>query len=234
MKIEQVFKKYLSEKYFQVDMTRKDAGPVITISRDTGCYAGRISRKLIEKINQNNERIGKKEKWNYINKEILEKVADELQISLETITRVFESKKSHLIEDMANSLFTRHFVSDSMIISTIKYIIKSFAYEGNVVIIGRAASIITHEINNSLHIKLYAPKPYREKRLMEINQVSQNKAKEIIKNTDSERETFIRFFLDKKPELEYYDSTINSSRFEEDQIVDMIYYLAVEKCLIKA
>ncbi len=232
MKIEQVFRKYLSDQFFQIDMTKKDAGPVITISRETGCFAGRIAERLTSKINAMNKATGKEDNWNYITKEILEKVADKLKIKPESVNHIFEAHKTPIMEELANSIFSPHYVSDSMIITTLKNIIKSFAFEGNVVIIGRAASMITHEIHKSLHIKLYAPKNFREKNLMEINHISQKNAKEIIKNTDSQRETFIRFFLDKKSEMEYYDSMINCSRFEEDQIVDMIYFNALEKELL--
>ncbi len=229
---ENVFQRYLSKKYKIDNLTDKGAGPVITISREMGCFAGGIAEKLVNKINQYIETSDSKKKWCWISKEILEKSAKELQINPERISHIFDAKKKALLEDLADSFIKKYYVSDSQIIATIQNIIRTSAYEGRAVIVGRASAIISNEIQRALHVKLIAPVDFRVKLLCSNFKVTQKFAKKTLEETDRKREAFIKFFRGTKPENDYYDVILNRAGFNEDKIVDIIFEIAMVKKLI--
>lgn len=227
----QNIQKYLSARYKEINLSSPSAGPVITISREMGCLAAPIAEALVNKINQRLEKSNKK-KWTWISKEILEKSAKDLNIDVREISHIFEGHERGLVKDIFQSTLQQHYISDSIILSTIKYIIRSYAYEGNVVIVGRASSIITNDIHKSLHIKLIAPYEFRLKQICEFNNITKKEAEELIFETDHQRQAFIKFFSGKKHETEYYDAILNRSKFDENQIVDILLKLVEEKKLI--
>jgi cytidylate kinase len=229
---ENVFQRYLSKKYKIDNLTDKSAGPVITISREMGCFAGDIAQKLIDRINREIEKEDSKKKWNWISKEILEKSAEELKINPERISHIFEAKKKVLLQDLADSLIKNYYISDSQIIATIQNIIRTYAYQGGVVIVGRASAVITNEIRRALHIKLVAPVDFRVKLLCDNLKVTQKLARKTVEETDRKRESFIKFFRGTKPENDFYDIILNRSKFDEEQIIGFIYNLAIERKLI--
>ncbi|OGU42326.1 MAG: hypothetical protein A2X61_05115 [Ignavibacteria bacterium GWB2_35_12] len=229
---ENVFQRYLSKKYKIDNLTVQGAGPVITISREMGCFAGDIAVKLVNKINQYIETNDSKKKWCWISKEILEKSAEELKIKPERISHIFDAKKKALFEDLADSFIKKYYVSDSQIIATIQNIIRTSAYEGRAVIVGRASAVITNEIQRALHIKLIAPVDFRVKLLCNKLKVTKKEAKNSLVETDRKRDAFIKFFRGTKPENDYYDVILNRARFDEDKIVDIIFDLAKLRKLI--
>lgn len=229
---ENVFQRYLSKKYKLENLTDKGAGPVITISREMGCFAGDIAEKLVRKINNELDSTDSKKKWNWISKEILEKSAEELKIKPERISHIFDAKKKVLLQDLADSLIKKYYVSDSQIIATIHHIIQSYAYTGRVVIVGRASAVITNEIRKALHVKMVASVDFRVKLLCNNLKVTQKLARKTLEDNDRKRESFIKFFRGNKPENDYYDIIVNRANFDEDSIVDIIYNLAVMKKLL--
>lgn len=233
MKAENPFKEYLTKKYSQEDMSSNEAGPVITISRDFGCFAGIIAENLVNKINKLNEESYQKSRWSVISKEILEKSAEELNTNFDKISHIFDAQKRKALQDLSESFIKNFYVSDRLIIKTIKNIIRTYSIEGNVVIVGRAASIIANDIKRSLHIKLIAPIEYRINQIQKNLNVTNKKAKEMIDDIDNKRKLFNEFFSGSKQEINYYDLIINREKFSEDQIEDIIINLAKEKKLIE-
>jgi cytidylate kinase len=232
MATENVFQKYLSKKYKIDNLTDKGAGPAITISRELGCFAGSIAEKLVNKINSGIESADSKRKWTWITKEIMEQSAKELKVNPEKITRILDAKKKAIFEDLIDSFIKKYYVSDNQIITTVQNVIRNFAYEGRVVIVGRAGSVITYELSRSLHVRLIAPFDYRVREMSKAEKISLNEAKELVRDTDRKREAFIEFFRGNKPENDYYDVIINRARYDEENVVNIIYRLAEDKKLL--
>ena len=231
MTAENIFLKYISNKYKDVDMLSKSAGPVITISREIGCLAGDVAESLTNKINKKLEKYEVKRNWTWISKEILEKSANELHIKKEDIAHIFDGKARGLLEDFALSFFKNFYVSDDTIKCTIKYIVRSMAYEGNVIIVGRAGCIITKDISRSMHIKLIAPVSYRNQQLCKTFHLTQNEAKDLIRDIDKKRRAFMKFYSGGKDECCYYDIILNCTKFDHSSLVDLLYHIGEKKGL---
>jgi cytidylate kinase len=232
MEKENKFVKYLSKTLKPEEMPKKGGGPVITISRDHGCSAGFIAEKLVEKINEYYSSNKKHKKWSWISKEILEKSAEELRTKPEKIAHIFSGGEKSLLEDLSLSFIGKYYISDSNIIATIKKIIRGYAVEGNVVIVGRGSCVVAADIEKSLHLRLFAPLEWKIKKISERFGLTRKEALDLIKQTEFKRTEFMKLLLKSKPETDFYDLMINCESFSEDEIINLLFNLCREKKLI--
>ncbi len=229
---ENVFVRYLSKKYDDMEKTPREAGPVITISREFGCDAPAIADKIILKLNAKYAKSHSQKLWSIISKEVLGHAAQELQTNPAKISHIFDGKGKGFFDNLAESFMKYYYLPDNRIIKTIKNVIKSYAWQGNVVIVGRASCAITKDVPKALHIKLIAPFEYRAKRIAEKYDIPVKDAREQVVSVDEKRNAFMKFFTGDKPELDHYDVILNKSRYDEDYIVDLIIRLAEDKKLV--
>jgi len=205
------------------------AGAFITISREYGCSAMGIAKKLVDRINNNNSQ---QKPWTWVSKEILEKSTDELQTDYRKIGHIFDGRKRKIQE--ASKFYIKSYdVSDNKIVNAVKDIIQNLAFDGNVVIVGRGGAMVTRHFPKGVHIKLHAPLDFRVNRIAENLRVSMDKAYTKLMDIDDKRNSFLTFFLDGKNENDYYDLMINRADFDDDEIVDLILNIAELKGIIK-
>ncbi|MCX7735984.1 MAG: cytidylate kinase-like family protein [Candidatus Kapabacteria bacterium] len=232
MEKENKFVKYLSKVLKQEEGIKKGGGPVITISRDHGCSAGFIAEKLVERINEYMSLNKKHKKWIWISKEILEKSAEELRTKPENIAHIFSGGEKSLLEDLSLSFIGKYYISDSNIIATIKKVIRGYAVEGNVVIVGRGSCIVASDIEKSFHIKLFAPLEWKIKKISERFGLTRKEAMDLIKQTEYKRSEFMKLLLKSKSESDFYDIMINCESFSEQEIIDLIFNICKERNII--
>lgn len=226
------FVKYLSLALKPEESLKKVGGPVITISRDHGCSAGFIAEKLVDKINHYYSANKNMNKWSWISKEILEKSAGELRTKPESIARIFSGGEKSFLEDLSLSFIGKYYISDSNIIATIKKVIRNYAVEGNVVIIGRGSCVVASDIEKSLHIKLFVPMEWKVKKISERFGLVRKEAMDLIKQTEHKRSEFMKLLLKTKSETDFYDLMINCESFNEDEIINLIFDICKKKKLI--
>lgn len=232
MEKENKFVKYLSKALKPEETKTEGGGPVITISREHGCSAGFIAEKLVNKINAHYQNNKKHKLWFWISKEILEKSAEELRTKPEKIAHIFSGGEKSLLEDISLSFIGKYYISDSNIIATIKKIIRGYALEGNVIIVGRGSSIVASDIEKSLHIKLFAPLEWKAKRISERFGLTRKEAIDLIMQTEHKRQEFLKLLLKSRNETDFYDIMINCEGFSEEEIVNLIFYVSKEKKLV--
>ena len=204
-------------------------GPVITISRECGCNASVIANKLSLELSKQKKHVSNVEKWIWINKEILSDSAKKLNVHPHKIEHIFKAEEKPFLEDIVSSFFNSY-ISESIIKKTITDIIKLYAENGNVIIVGRAGSVITEYLPDSIHIKLIAPLTWRVDNFSKKNNLPAKEAKKIILNTDKNRENFIKFFT-KNTDNENYHAIFNCSKLSIDEIIKQILFLAKQKKL---
>ncbi len=214
--MEQRFKKNVEEEMKII----KDPGPVITISRETGCPAKRISKLLALTLNK--KRTKKDYNWKCVSKEILNEAAKELNLEPSKIQYVFDFEERSTWDEILNSLSTRYYKSDRKIRRTISGVIRTIASNGHVIIIGRGSVAITHDIPQSLHINLEAPIVWRSEMLCEKMDISIKEAKKYIHDTDKKREKFRNSFYGKHTDYTRFDIKFNCMRFTDEEIVNSI------------
>ena len=226
-----VFIKYLSKKYPPVKP--KTEGPFITISREYGCFALDLAEKVRTKLDAGYPGDEEQPQWSILSKEIMDRSAEELRTNPEKISHIFDGKKKSILDDWMESMNKDYYLPDRRIIDTIKRLMRSYAQEGNIIIVGRAGAVITKDIENSLHIKLIAPFDFRVEKIKRKFHLSDFKAVEQVKMIDRKRNSFLEFFTKGKNELEFYDFVINCCKYKEDHLAELIVKLAEDKNIIK-
>jgi len=194
-------------------------GPVITISRLTGCDGREVAAALAALLNlrQNTN------KWKWIDKDIIYHAAHELRTDTNRVETYYQGLTMNDMSEMIMA-FSGSFVSDSSVKKAIREVVLSIAREGHAVIIGRGGVAITRDMTNALHIRLVAPLYWRVENVMKEKGMIIEKAEEYVIETDEKRNKMILSFLDKKPQaIDYlFDSTLNRSSFSSDQLSALI------------
>lgn len=201
-------------------------GPVITLSRQSGCEANKIARQLIFQLNEKTH--GKP--WKLIDKEILEQSALELNLSTSKIEHFYKGKEKSSFIDMFIA-FSKTYVNDLKIKTTIKKVMTSICREGHIVLVGRAGAAILQDNPNVLNIRLTAPFYWRIETIIKNREVTIEEAEEWAIETDENRYKLFHLFIEKQPSnLEYlFDATINRKSYGIGQTTDLIIKLAKMK-----
>jgi cytidylate kinase len=197
-------------------------GPVITISRLTGCDGREVAAELVAQMNlrYNTNR------WKWVDKDIIYHAAYELRTDTQRIETYYQGLGMTDISQMIMA-FSGTFVTDSSVKKAIREVVLSIAREGYSVIIGRGGVSITQEMANALHIRLVAPLYWRVQNVMNKKGMLIGKAEEYTLETDEKRNRLIMAFLDKKPQcLDYmFDATLNRSTYSVEQLSSLILTL---------
>lgn len=202
-----------------------EIGPVITISREYGCYAEEIAEELAERLNK--EYVKNGPKWDTISNEVLEHSANLLKVEPEEISHIFGANEKTLVQDIVDA-FTDHkkYASDTAIKKAIGKVVKCFAEKGHNIIVGRAGYIIAEHIPKAVHVKIIAPKQIRVKEIQERFKISRQEAIKKVDDIDKKREKFMSFYQGNKSDSEVFDLILNKSRLKIKSIVSLIVQLA--------
>jgi cytidylate kinase len=227
--MDNLFLKYMNERTGKTKDSGHDfdkKGPVITISREHGCFASKIALMLSETLTQKNVANGKDVPWRFISKEIIEESAKELKLSPELTEDLTEYRTRGFFENIALFFSDSFYPGDVKIRNTIARFIYNAATEGNVIIIGRAAEAHTKNFDKSFHVKLVAPLEWRAKHLSDTMGMSVSEAKKDAMEIDKRRKQFRNYFEKNRPDVDYYDAFFNSSTMTDEEIVEMIVIAA--------
>jgi len=204
-------------------------GPVITISRQTGCDAESIAHELCAELNKQQLLGNKHAEWKYISKEILQRTAEELNLDPNFLHHVIADKNRGIMDQIVEALSNHSHKSDQKILKTIQDVILQFAIRGNAVIIGRGGAGICSDIKRSVHIRLEAPEEWRIAVLAKKMDFSKDFTAGYVRSHDEQRELFKTKVYGKIIPNLLYDVVINRSRFTDKEIVEIIIQLGKTK-----
>ena len=125
-------------------------GPVITLSRLTGCDARQVASVLVDDLNH---KYGST-KWRWVDKDIISAIAKELNTDSQRVENFYKGIELSNMSEMIMA-FSGGFVSDLRVKKAIKEVVLSICKEGHVVLVGRGGVSIAHDIKDSLHIRTY-------------------------------------------------------------------------------
>jgi cytidylate kinase len=214
--------KYLAEKYQGAVQKGKTPGPVITISRQYGCSAKDVAEKLAEILNKLDNKKSDKSKWTWINKEIFEGTAKALNLKTSRIQHVFDGEKKNLIEGIILSTSEKYYTSDLKIKQKIIEVVRTYAENGHVIIIGLGSISITRDMPNSLHVKLHAPFNWRVQKMAKKLAKGYDEMAKQIKIIDKKRDILRDSFKLKSEMEELFDVTYNAMTLSAEEIAESI------------
>lgn len=201
-------------------------GPVITISRLTGCDARQVAALLVDEMNRQYSTT----KWKWVDKDVIYAIAKELNTGTERVENFYKGIELSNLSEMIMA-FSGNFISDLRVKKAIKDVVLSMCKEGHIILVGRGGVSIAREITDSLHIRIIAPFYWRVENVMKKKQMTLEAAEEYCIETDEKRHNLILDFLDKKPlNIDYlFDATLNRSSYTVHELTALIVALYDKK-----
>jgi cytidylate kinase len=212
---------YFDSRYRESIMNKPvtEDGPVITISRLTGCDARQVAENVVDNLNR---KYGTN-KWKWIDKDVIYNIAKELNTEPERVENFYKGIELSNVSEMIMA-FSGNFISDLSVKKAIRDVVLAMCKEGHLVLVGRGGVSIAHDIIDSLHIRLVAPFYWRVENVMKKKNIDIEAAEEFVVETDEKRFNLIQTFLDKKPlTIDYlFDATINRTSFSIHETAELI------------
>ena len=203
-------------------------GPVITVSRQAGCSCHKMSKKLAQELSK----LTPGHEWNVISKDILHHTAEELKLHPQKVKTVFNVKDRTIFNEVIQAFLSTNYHLERKVRKTLKQVIRKFAVEGYNIIVGRGGNIIAADIEKSLHIRIDAPHDWRILRMMRLKKFTREEAINYLQKTEAERKNFSKEIKGRSVKCDDFDLVINSAKFNNDEVVNLILCALKNKKLI--
>ena len=192
---------------------------VITINRQYGSGGRYIGKKLSEKLG-----------IPCYDEKLIDMVAKESGFAQDFVAEKGERMTGSLLFNIASSLsyannvFSGNGVSLQDEIYFIQNkIIKDLAEKGSCVIVGRCADYALEDNPELLSVFIHANMDARIRRIARDFDLTDAKAKDLIKKTDKRRSSYYNYYTCKKwGDSRSYDLTLNTSKITPEACVDII------------
>lgn len=172
------------------DAPKRRRLPFITIAREAGAGGHTLAAYLAERLNEDKPSTP----WQCFDRELIEKVAEDHDLSAELVERLPDSPQSWFRELMDALKFEGNRPTDEVIYQKMIATIRGVADMGHTILVGRGANLCTRGIPGGIHIHLYAPLPYRIAYAQQTFEMSDTEATDWVKKTDLRREAFLSKF----------------------------------------
>ena len=194
-------------------------GPVITLSRQTGCDARQVAEALVEELNLRYDT----NKWKWVDKDIIYSIAKELNTDTQRVENFYKGIELSNLSEMIMA-FSGGFVSDLRVKKAIRDVVTSMCKDGHLVLVGRGGVAIAHNMTNALHIKIVAPHRWRVENIASKMKMDIKKAEDYVAVTDEKRQNLIKAFLEKKfSDMDsLFDASINRQTFSIREIAELV------------
>ena len=187
---------------------------VFTIDREHGSGGYDIAKKLSAKLNiplYDEEVIELKTLEGKVNPDNITKDDSFLQ---GTIYDLYRENYSYSQEDIVNV--------DAVFLANSKTI-RDFARQGSCIIMGKCSNYVLREYKNTFNIFISADEEFKIKRLMDFYESDREKAVSKMKKKDVRRKNHYNRFTNGEWGMSSdYDLTVNSAKYDFDDIVDLI------------
>jgi len=191
----------------------------VTISRQAGSGGHSVAERLTELLPE--DRPGDARPWLIFDRNIVEKVLEEHHLPAR-LSRFMPEDHISGISDTMDELFGLHPPSSDLVRKTSETILH-LAELGHVILIGRAANIVTQRLPHIFHVRLEGSLEKRVMRLVKLNGLSQIAAQKLAESEDLARRRYVKQFFNKNvddPLL--YHLTINTDLLSIDAAARII------------
>ena len=195
--------------------------PYVTIARQPGT-GGRIIAELVAK------KLG----YDFLNKEIVEDIAESTKKRSAIIKSIDENGRS-VINDVIHSLFNEEYIDDYTYIKELAKVMLAYMHKGRVVILGRAGNFISPACKG-LHVDIVAPMKSKVANTVEFEGLDSATSKARIQKVTLEREKFTTQYFKKDVwNPQYYDLTINTACMSNEAAANVIVEMFYQKYPVK-
>lgn len=176
---------------------------MVTISREAGAGGDEIARLLAKKL-----------KWNFLDKEALERLLAE---------RGFPKMEFEIYDEKKPGLWHRFSAERDRYLHFLKMVSYDFARQGSCVIVGRGGQILFRDVPGAVRVRVVAPLQDRVEAVREKFDYDERRARQAVQHEDNERAGFHRFFFHANwDSSDLYDLIISTRFISESSAVDLI------------
>jgi cytidylate kinase len=193
---------------------------VITIGRQFGSGGREIGEKLSKAYG-----------ISYYDRELLTRAAKESGFCEEILQNHDERPTNSFLYNLVIDTYSFGYNSSAFVDMPISQkvflaqfdTIKKVAEEGPCVIVGRCADYALDGRDNVINLFIYADDDFKIKRVMDIYDLDENKARDMINKKDKQRQSYYNYYTNRKwGKADTYDLCINSSVLGVDGSVKLI------------
>ena len=192
--------------------------PFVTISREPGAGGWSVAQQLVAELNR---RQPDEHLWTCWDKELVESVAADLQVSNRLIEH-FEDHNRSWLTDFITSLShsDKAAADDERIFKRVAMTIRSLASAGRTVIVGRGGVFLARGMPRGVHVRLVAPLEYRIQHMMKEHDLSHERAKIHLREVEHNRHVFFkRYWNVETIHSDLFTVTYNTAAVSTEQIV---------------
>jgi cytidylate kinase len=198
------------------DAYRDHVRPTITISREFGCEAYPVTeclKKIMEKKSG--------QTWAIMDKALLEEVAKRHNLS-EEIVRSLGEKKSRILDEVL-ATFSPRWKSDNDHFRLLCKHVFSLAEKGSSIIVGRGSAIVTQQLKNCYHFRMYASHEFKVASIAKRLKIPREEAEGIVEKNQKQRDAFVHDYFNLDPrDLRFYHLVFNNDKNSPERIAQMI------------
>jgi cytidylate kinase len=206
----------INRRMDESDAAHGKVHPTITVSREFGCEAYPMTVCLKEIMEKKTG-----QPWAIMDKALLEEVAKHHQLSEELVKSLGE-KKSRIMDDVL-ATFSPHLKSDNDHFRMLCKYVFSLAEKGNSIIVGRGSGIVTQQLKNCYHFRIYASHAFKVASIAKRLDMSRDEAEKIVDKNQKQREAFIHDYFNLDPrDLGFYNLVFNNDKNTPERMAQMI------------
>ncbi len=192
--------------------------PAITLSRMAGAGGRTVAAQLAEYLQS---KVPPPVPWTVFDRKLVEQVLEDHQLSQRVADYMPENHKS-MLADIFEELLGLHPSSWTLVHQTAETILR-LAQMGNVILLGRGASVITSRLDNVFHVRLVGSIAKRVERVQQAYAFDRPTAIEFVNRQDKGRRRYLKENLHEdidNPLL--YHLVINTDRFPGEAAARLI------------
>jgi len=206
----------INRRQDESDAARGKLHPTITVSREFGCEAYPMTVCLKEIMEKKTG-----QPWAIMDKALLEEVAKHHQLSEELVKRLGE-KKSRIMDEVL-ATFSPLWKSDNDYFRLLCKHVFSLAEKGNSIIVGRGSGIVTQQLKNCYHFRIYASHAFKVASIARRLTISKDEAEGVVEKNQKQRNAFIHDYFNLDPrDLRFYHLVFNNDKNSPERIAQMI------------
>ncbi|MBI5013926.1 MAG: cytidylate kinase-like family protein [Deltaproteobacteria bacterium] len=161
--------------------------PVVTLSREYGCEAFAVAERLQARLEEKT-----RSPWLLMEKALLEQLAKEYGLEAEGFDRIGE--RNSFFDDLV-SVLSPKWKTDKDHYRVLAWQITDLAQDGNIIFIGRGASVLLRERKNTFHFRMVAPLEFRVESIGRRLGLGEADARKLVTTKQEQRAAFLREFL---------------------------------------
>ena len=159
--------------------------------------------------------------WAIMDKALLEEVAKHHNLS-EEIVRGLGEKKSRILDEVL-ATFSPRWKSEKDHFRLLSKQVFSLAEKGNSIIVGRGGAIVTQQLKNCYHFRMYASHEFKVASIAKRLNISRDEAESVVEKNQKHRDAFIHDYFNLDPsDLRFYHLAFNNDKNSPERIAQMI------------